>query len=120
MGAASLCGWTSGREPWLWPLVWIFSAIVLARGVPERPFAHGFATGALASFVNSLLQVVFLPTYARHNPEISQMTTRLPAGLTVGQFFLLIAPFIAALSGAILGLLTLLARRLTRRSAASS
>ena len=120
MGAASLYGWTRGREPWLWPLVWIFSAIVLARGVPGRPFAHGFTAGALASLVNSVLQVVFLPAYARHNPEVSQMATRLPAQLTVGQFFLVIAPFLAALSGAVLGLLTLLARRLMRRTAAAS
>jgi hypothetical protein len=112
IGAGSLFGATHGITAYVWVIVWVFSAIMIARRTPTKFFLHGFVAGAFANLACTIIQQAFFSTYEQYNPDLTGMQNQLPGGLSVQAVMLILAPFAAAISGSILGLFALLAHRL--------
>ena len=106
MGAATLAGLIPrGFELPLWLLIGIFCAVVIARRVEARRFLHGFAVGFVNGALSPLIQVLFFSLYLKNNAYAAATFQRLPAGLSPRIFVLCTLPFIAILSGLVVGLL---------------
>lgn len=105
MGLLSVKGYTRGIEPYLWLVLSLFAALVVARSAGQRPFLHGLSVGLAWGLLNGIIAAALFSIYIRHNPEVTQSlqsgsTTRAPQ-----MMFLLGAPLIGLATGAVLGLL---------------
>ncbi|HYE03411.1 MAG TPA: hypothetical protein VD963_09275 [Phycisphaerales bacterium] len=122
MGLLSVRGHTRGIEPYLWAVLAIFAAIVIARTAGGRPFLHGLATGAAWGLLNGAVAAALFPIYRRHNPEVmariagSGVQPGGPADDSSRWMFLLGALPIGLGTGLVLGLLALLAGRVIREA----
>lgn len=120
MGAATLAGVVPrGMELPLWLVIGIIFAIVIARGVTRRHFLHGFVAGALAGILSPIIQVLFFDLYLARNPYAAQAFETLPAGMSPRLFVACVAPVIALIYGAVVGLLSWAAARMFGKKAAA-
>ena len=106
MGALAVLGLAVGIEWVLWLLFWVVASFVLAKKVGEQLFQHAFAVGLLSAIFSSILTVIFFDRWAINYPEIYDVP------LNPKLYLILVSLFIGAASGAILGGLTLLNRKL--------
>lgn len=120
MGLLSLFGLTRGIEPFLWLLIALGSAWWLTKTVPTRMFLHGLLAGLLMGFGNSVMQSLFLDSYLASNPESAEGFQQIPGGFSPRLFVLLAGAIVGTVYGLFLGLVTLLAVRLRRRSSTKS
>jgi hypothetical protein len=118
MGFASVFGITAGIEGFLWLVIGIFIAVVIALRMPARPFLHGLLIGIIGGLVASFMQVIFFPTYLVNNPESAKQMAQIPGGLDPRFFVLMLAPIISIASGLILGILSWVAAKIVRRNSA--
>lgn len=105
MGVASVWGWVGSYEGLAWLVVAIVCALVIGRRVAQRHFQHGVIAGAIIGLVGQLLQVIFFPIYLANNLGHTADFNQLPIDFPPRLFTLLLAPFIAAASGVLLGVL---------------
>lgn len=117
MGIASVFGWSSGIETYLWIAIWILCAVLLAKRASGKVFLHGFLVGVIAALLNSVMTMAFFSTYILHNPKVEEAAGQMPEGFGMETALMISAPFIAAASGLILGLLTLGASKLFKKPA---
>lgn len=110
MGLLSTQGLTRGIEPYLWIILGLFSATVVARAGHGRWFLHGLAIGVMWGVLNAVAASALFPHYAANNPEIMSRLDGRPAPVSPRIFFLLTGPVIGLVSGCILGLLCWCAR----------
>ena len=103
MGVASVLGFTSGIEGFLWLGIGLICASVIVWRAPGRSFQHGFLVGLIAGTVASLLQFLFFPTYMSNNPDLATRFFQVPGGLSARSFVLILAPIIGLVSGIVLG-----------------
>ncbi len=68
MGIATLFGLDFWFEAFLWIIVAVVCAIVLARNIPEKYAGHGFAAGFLNGILAGIVHVIFFSTYVENNP----------------------------------------------------
>ena len=116
MGAATLMGAIPrGFEGPLWLVIGILCAIWIARQLSGRLFLHGFLVGALNGALSPSIQVLFFPLYLKNNPYAAEAFRQLPGGFSPRLFVLVSAPFIAILSGLVVGLLAWVAGKAMRR-----
>lgn len=113
---ATILGWIHGYERGIALALLLIAAIALARGVPERPFTHGFLGGFLAAELAVLLQALFLEIYFDNNPEYRAI--EIPFGLEARTATFLLSPLNAVVAGLIVGALVWgLRRTMSRRRA---
>lgn len=100
-------------EPFCWLIIYILIARQVAIHAPEKPFLNGF----MISIVNCIwvtgVRILLLNTYmAHHAKEAIQLHKSEPA-LTPSTIVLIMSPFIAILSGLVLGVFSSVAVGLT-------
>jgi hypothetical protein len=118
MGLLSLFGLTHGIEWILWLIIAVISAAVLAKKVQTRLFVSGFLVGVCDGVFNSIIQSLFFGTYLLNNPQVAEQIDQIPAGID-GRFFSLLAgPFIGLIFGLVVGLLAVIARKVTNKRSA--
>lgn len=112
MGIATVFVIPSTVEPFLWLVVFLISAYFIATRAGSRPFVHGLLVGIANSiWVTGTHVLLFSQYLARHPREAAMMATMpLPTHPRVMQ--LIIGPCIGVVSGIILGLFAIVARRL--------
>ena len=120
MGLASTWGLTHNVEWAFWIAILLFCAVVVARGVATRRFAHGLLVGCISGALSPLVQAALFTTYAAHNPKVVDYLVQTPGALAPRTFFLLVAPFIAILSGLLQGLLAWAAGKLSKPRASGA
>ena len=106
MGLLSVRGHTRGIEPYLWGLLAIFAALVIARNAGEQYFFHGLSVGIAWGVVNGLIAFSLFSVYAQHNPEVIQRIAAGARGPSPRVMFALSAPMIGLLTGLVLGVLS--------------
>ena len=114
MGFLSVTGLTGAAEPFLWPIIGIVCALIIAMKA-DRPFVNGFATGLICGAVAPLIQTLLFTTYVANNPWMTEEIKQLPAGVSPRLVFAIQVPLIGLVSGLVLGLLSWLGRKVLSR-----
>lgn len=115
MATASVLGKTAGIEPFLWAIIWLVCAFVIARNTVTKRFLHGLLVGLSHGIINSIIQSLFFDTYLSHNPQLQNQFEQIPGGLPPRIFVLLAGPAIGIASGVVIGLLAILGSKLLRK-----
>ncbi len=119
MGVASLFGLTHMPvEPILWFLIALFSAYWIAENTTAKPFIHGSIAGVLMGILNSIMQSAFFDLYLSNNPAAAEGFKQIPGGISARLFPLITGPAIGVAYGLVVGLLSLLARKILKKPAA--
>jgi hypothetical protein len=105
MGLLSVKGHTRGIEPYLWILLSIFAALVIARTAGVRMFLHGLSVGIAWGVINGLVAASLFSTYVRHNPEVVSKMSGGTAPVSPRVMFAAGAPVIGLVTGLVLGAL---------------
>ena len=116
MGVLSLLGLTHlPIEPLLWFFIALFSAYWIARNTTAKPFMQGLIAGALMGMFNSIIQSLFFEMYLSHNPMAEEGFRQIPGGIPVRLFPLMVGPGIGVAYGLVVGLFSLLARKVFKK-----
>ena len=111
MGFLSIKGYTGKLEPIFWLLFGIISALVLSKNVENKVFIHGLIIGLCWGIFNSIIQSSFFDQYLTNNPNL-QSSFNKSTSIKPQYFVLIMGPVIGLVTGAVLGGLALLLRRI--------
>jgi len=110
MGFLSIKGYTGKLEPFLWLLFGIISALFLSKNVENKVFMHALLIGLFWGILNAIIQSIFFDQYLASNPSLQERFKN--TGSIKPQYFVLImGPLIGLITGAVLGGLSLLLRK---------
>lgn len=106
-GAASVLGYLRGIDVWLWLTMCAAFAYIIAKYSRSRFFAHGFATGALASLTSSVVRLAFFEIWLANNPKMAAAAEIISRTWPVDVWWIsmFITPNVAAVNGLLVGLL---------------
>lgn len=117
VGLVSVFG-LMGSQIWLlWLCVAAFCAWQFARNTRRYLFLHGFYLGIFVGICASWVQAIFLPTYVSNNPRMAETFNNLPHSLNPALVLLIMGPIVGTVSGVVIGLLAIIAGKITRRPA---
>ncbi len=111
MGFLSVKGYTGKLEPFLWLLFGIISALVLSKNVDNKIFLHALIVGLAWGILNAIIQSSFFDQYLTNNPN-HQERFKNTGSLKPQYFVLIMGPLIGLVTGAALGGLTILLKKL--------
>ncbi len=104
---ASLLGWLPSSI-WISIGLVVVIAALLGYTVKQKLFMHGFLTAIIWSLIGGALQFILWDTYIANNPDVAAKMAQVPEGMNPKTISMISLPFIAAISGVILGLLAML------------
>ena len=116
MGITSSLGLTQNIEWFLWLVVGLFSAFLIAKRTTDRYFLTGFVVGFLCGVLNSFTQGIFFSLFVENNPSATASLQELTPGISPRLFLFIAGPIIGLATGVIFGLLALLASKLDKKS----
>jgi hypothetical protein len=119
MGIATVFVIPSTIEPLFWIAIFAISAYVIARRCPGREFVHGLLVGIANSVWVTASHVLLFQQYLANHPQEAAMMSSMPAPDSPRLMMGLVGPVIGVVSGALIGLLALLARKLLGRRPAT-
>jgi hypothetical protein len=103
----------SNIEPLFWLVIFIVCAYVIAKKAPGRYFLHGLMTSIVNSIWITAAHVILFDTYVANHPREAEMMTKLPISPKV--MMLCTGPIIGVISGLVLGLFAVIARKIVAR-----
>jgi hypothetical protein len=114
MGIGTVFFIPSSAEPILWPAIFIFCAVIIAKRWVKAPFLHGLIVGLVNSVWVTGAHLLFFDTYVAGHARVAELMqgTLLPPPLLMARIGLIGG----LLSGVILGLFALAASKLLRRA----
>jgi len=116
MGVATVFFIASSVEPFCWLVVFLVSAYAIARGAPDRPFAHGVCVGLANSVWVTAAHILLIDQYlVRHAREAAMMNS-MPMPTHPRIMMALTGPLVGLASGIVLGVFAVVATRLVRPS----
>lgn len=122
LGAALGLGTVFGLRGVLEALGWTALAVVcagqIARRAPEWPFRNGLVTGFLGVVLGTLVQVALIERYLANQPDVAAELAGLATTLSPRTLILISAPFLGAVGGLVLGLLSWIATRIEKKDEA--
>jgi len=112
MGIASVFVIPPSVEPIFWLVIFLFCAFVIARRAPGKPFLHGLCVGLANSVWITAAHVIFFDAYVAGHAKEAAMATggSMPPRLMMA----LTGPVIGLISGVVLGLFVLVAKKLVK------
>jgi len=114
MGLGSVLGLRGIPAALAWTALAVFCAGKIGRAVPERAFVPGFLTGFLGIVAATLVQVVLISVYLENQPELAAELSGLPTTLNARTLIAISGPFLGAVGGLVLALLSWIASRIER------
>lgn len=111
MGALSVKGYTQKIEPFLWLALGIFASLVISKNISEKTFLHALVIGLLWGILNGITQSVFFDKYMANNTSLQDSFKKVTF-VQPRYFVLMTAPVIGLITGAVLGGLSLLLKKL--------
>ena len=107
--------WNAPRlEQFIWLLIFLLSAYLIAKNADGRFFLHGFLVSILSCIWETIVHIKLADAYLTHHADKAAICTRMftESGATVQQSLVLIGVFIGVLSGIVLGLFAVAASRI--------
>jgi hypothetical protein len=117
MALATISLIPSAIEPIFWLFIFSLCAFLIAKKAPGKHFLHGFLVSLVNCVWITAAHVAFYVTYMANHPEQAEMNTRMPLPDHPQLMMLLTGPVIGAVSGLVLGLFSLIAGKLMKKSA---
>jgi hypothetical protein len=115
MGIATVFVVPSSIEPIFWLAIFLVCAYIIAGRAPGRPFVHGLMVGIVNSVWVTASHILFFDNYiVRHQQEMAMMTS-MPLPDSPRTMMALMGPAIGVVSGVVLGLFCVVARKLMGR-----
>jgi hypothetical protein len=113
-GLGVTMGWIPyGTETWVNVAAGLILALMLGLLAPGKFFLHGFLVGFLYEIAECAVILIAFDRYVASNPQVLEAFDKLP--MSPKKFIVILAPIIGIVYGLILGLLTWLASKVTRR-----
>lgn len=105
-------------ESAFWLVIFIFCAWVIARVCPGKYFLHGFLVSMVNSVWITIVHIAFRQTYIAHHPDMASMGTSMPLPLSIHPrlTMALMGPVFGAMFGIILGLFSLVASKIVKKT----
>lgn len=116
MGLATVFVVPPNLEPWLWLTIFVICAYAIARGAPGKPFLHGLLLGLVNSVWVTGAHVVLFNAYLAHHAREAEMMRSATLPVSPRLMMACVGPLIGLVSGAVIGLLAMVADRIVRRS----
>lgn len=113
MAAATVSVIPSKIEPIFWLVILLLSAFLIARARPNRLFLHGLLVGIVNSVWVTGAHILFFERYIANHPQEAAMVKSMPVPDSPRLMMALTGPVIGVVSGIIIGVLALVAVRLT-------
>lgn len=101
-------------EPFLWLVIFVVSAIAIAKQAPGRLFLHGVVLGLLNCVWIVLFHVALAPAYLANHPQETEMMSRMPLPTHPRVMMAIVGPVVGLISGIVIGLLSLAAALIVR------
>jgi len=111
MGLLSVKGFTQKLEPFLWILFAIISALVISKNISGKTFLHAFIVGICWGVFNALCQHFFFEKYMANNLPLRENFNKITF-IQPKYFVLITGPLIGLITGAVLGGLSLLVKKI--------
>jgi hypothetical protein len=116
MGVATVFVIPPNIEPFAWLAIFIFCALVIARREPSRPFVHGLLTSLVNSVWITAAHLALFDRYIAGHAREASMVASAPFAPRI--MMLMVGPVIGLVSGLVLGLFALAARKVVPAKAA--
>ena len=120
MAVATVFWVPSNVEPFLWLVIFVICAYLIAARAGGNPFGHGVLVGLANSvWVTSAHVLLFNQYIASHAKELEMMRT-MPMAWSPRLLMTVTGPIIGIVSGIVLGIFALIASRIVRRRTAAA
>lgn len=117
MGALIVMGaLPQGADRYVWSLIVLASAFIIARREPAHPVKYGFLIGLWNGATSTLVQAFLVKQLVANNPWITARFANAPKGFDMEFFVFMLVPFIGVTGGGITALVSLLFRRALSRA----
>lgn len=100
--------------PFLWAIIFLVSAIIIAKSAYNNFFLHGFFLGIANYLWMALIHFVLFTKYIYLHGHEAEMMTKLPRFASPRVMILIYVPLIGVASGIIIGLFSFLASKVFR------
>jgi hypothetical protein len=114
MGLGTVFLIPSTIEPLCWLVVFLISAYLIATQCSASYFVHGVLVGLANSFWVTASHVLFFDRYIASHPREAAMMSSMPLPDHPRVMMALVGPVIGLVSGVVLGLFAVIARKLGR------
>ena len=112
MGLGTVFVIPSTLEPLFWLVIFLVSAYLIATRSTDRHFLHGVAVGLANSVWVTGTHVLLFARYIANHPREAAMMSSMPLPTHPRVMMLIVGAGIGLVSGIVIGLLALLARRM--------
>lgn len=105
----------SNVEPIFWLIIFCLCAVLIARRLSSRHFAHGLMVGLVNSVWVTAAHIAFFDRYLANHPKEAAMTHSMPLPNSPRLMMAIIGPVIGVVSGCVIGLFAFAAGKLVAR-----
>ena len=105
----------SASEPYFWGVIFIICAFIIARKCDGSYFLNGFLVSMVNSIWITIIHVFFIHIYKASHPDIVALTRQYSIYGHPRVSMLLMGPLFGAVSGLVLGGLSFIVSRLSRK-----
>jgi hypothetical protein len=113
MGIATVFLIPSKIEPMFWLAIFIVCAYFISKQT-EKPFSHGLFVGLANSVWITASHILFFNQYIANHPREAEMMSSMPLPDSPRVMMALIGPVVGLVSGVVIGLFALAARKLLK------
>jgi hypothetical protein len=105
----------SSIEPFVWLIIFVFCAWVMARRLPNRHFVHGLMIGIVNSLWVTSAHIILFDTYVASHVKELESLQQLPLSPRI--MMACTGPVIGVVSGLVLGLFAFIAAKIIKQPA---
>jgi len=116
MGLATIFFIPSGVEPFVWPVIFIVCAYLIAKQASGRPFLHGLLLGIANSIWITAAHILFFDRYLGGHPSEARTTFALAAAYSPKIVMAGLGLLAGLVSGAVIGVLAVLVAKILKSS----
>jgi hypothetical protein len=104
---------TSQIEPFLWLVIFVICAYIIAKRAPSKPFVHGLLLGLANCVWIVAVHMLLFDQYVAHRAREFEMMKSMPGSPRL--MMAVVGPIIGVISGIVIGLFATVAAWLMRR-----
>lgn len=105
----------SNIEPYLWLIIFIICAYIIAKQCSEKYFLNGFMISIFNCVWVTAAHVLLFSNYIEHHPEEASMMSKMPMPTHPRMMMLMMGPIIGIVSGLVQGLFSYLAALILKK-----
>jgi hypothetical protein len=120
MGIATVFVIPSNIEPAFWLVIFLACAYLIARGTSTKRFQHGIYLGMANSIWITSCHILLFDQYLAHHPQEAAMLQSMPIAESGKLLMAVVGSAIGFVSGAVIGILAVIAAKVLKPATANS